>query len=309
MFKTPSSTTLSTLLKVCDGLDLNLNAVFHSIEIAKTSAENGQQRFIFDIEHPAYNGYTGNYHVFFLPTSAYPEDHSGQTLVHGTLRLGDFNSMHECSAILDIDSGDFTNEGTPFSKHYEGTLVYSSNSQMFCRLVCSKYGDMWFMVFNHGNLNNKELACVIGCAATASSGRYRHPAIHRFCLCNMQQYPEIDSDTRTLIEGLLRIQEKHIWIKKKTLNELLLHNNFDPDFRRNLENYLNIATEYYALPKNTLKEDIPLSTSVKELAKLCNESNLEKTFHILNEDDRELSCILKSCLAAPPAPATPSEAE
>ena len=37
----------------------------------------------------------------------------------------------------------------------------------------------------------------------------------------------------------------------------------------NLENYLNIATEYYALPKNTLKEDIPLSTSVKELAKSC----------------------------------------
>lgn len=54
---------------------------------------------------------------------------------------------------------------------------------------------------------------------------------------------------------------------------------------------------------------VPLSTSVKELAKLCNESNLEKTFHILNEDDRELSCILKSCLATPPAPATPSEAE
>ena len=137
MFKTPSSTTLSTLLKVCEGLDLNLNAVFHSIEIAKTSAENGQQRFIFDIDHPAYNGYTGNYHVFFLPTSAYPEDHAGQTLVHGTLQLEDFNSMHECSAILDIDSGDFTNEGTPFSKHYEGTLVYSSISEMFCRLVCS----------------------------------------------------------------------------------------------------------------------------------------------------------------------------
>lgn len=75
MFRTPSSTTLSTLLKVCDGLDLNLNAVFHSIEIAKTSAENGQQRFIFDIDHPAYNGYTGNYHVFFL------------TKVPGSIRL------------------------------------------------------------------------------------------------------------------------------------------------------------------------------------------------------------------------------
>lgn len=101
MFKTPSSTTLSTLLKVCDGLDLNLNAVFHSIEIAKTSAENGQQRLVYEIDNPAYNGYTGNYHVFYLPTSAYPEDHADQTLVHGVLKLGDFNSMHECSAILD----------------------------------------------------------------------------------------------------------------------------------------------------------------------------------------------------------------
>lgn len=53
MFKTPSSTTLSTLLKVCDGLDLNLNAVFHSIEIAKTSAENGQQRLVYEIDNPA----------------------------------------------------------------------------------------------------------------------------------------------------------------------------------------------------------------------------------------------------------------
>ena len=59
MFNPPSSTTLSTLLKLCDGLDLNLNAVFHSIEIAKTSAENGQQRLVYEIDNPAYNGYTG----------------------------------------------------------------------------------------------------------------------------------------------------------------------------------------------------------------------------------------------------------
>jgi DNA-binding Xre family transcriptional regulator len=309
MFKTPSSTTLSTLLKVCDGLDLNLNAVFHSIEIAKTSAENGQQRLVYEIDNPAYNGYTGNYHVFYLPTSAYPEDHADQTLVHGVLKLGDFNSMHECSAILDIDSGDLTTEGSPFSKHYEGTLIYSSNSQMFCRLVCSKYGDMWFMVFNHGNLNNKELACVVGCAATASSGRIRHPAIHRFCLCNMQQYPVIDPDTQSLIDGLLRIQEKHIIIKKETVDTLLKQEDFDPAFRTNLENYLNIAQVYYALPKGTLKEDIPLSISIKELAKLSNVSSLEKTYHILHEDDRELSCILKNCLTAPTAPKDASESE
>lgn len=63
------------------------------------------------------------------------------------------------------------------------------------------------------------------------------------------------------------------------------------------------------LPKGTLKEDIPLSISIKELAKLSNVSSLEKTYHILHEDDRELSCILKNCLTAPTAPKDASESE
>lgn len=133
--------------------------------------------------------------------------------------------------------------------------------------------------------------------------------IHRFCLCNMQQYPVIDPDTQSLIEGLLRIQEKHIIIKKETVDTLLKQGSFDPAFRTNLENYLNIAQVYYALPKGTLKEDIPLATSIKELAKLSNVSSLEKTYHILHEDDRELSCILKNCLTAPTAPKETSESE
>lgn len=84
---------------------------------------------------------------------------------------------------------------------------------------------------------------------------------------------------------------------------------FDPAFRKNLKNYLNISQVYYALPKGTLKEDIPLPISIKELAKLSNVSSLEKTYHILPEDDRELSCILKNCLTAPATPKEASEAE
>ena len=46
MFKAPSSTTISTLLKICDGLDLNLTAILHSIEIAKTASEKNQQNAV-----------------------------------------------------------------------------------------------------------------------------------------------------------------------------------------------------------------------------------------------------------------------
>lgn len=298
MFKTPSSTTISTLLKICDGLELNLNAIFHSIEIAKTSNNATQQRLIYNIDNPAYNGYTGTYHVFFLPTSAYPEDHSNQTLVHGTLKLGDFYSTRECTAILDIDSGDFKADGTPFSKHYEGTLVYSTNSLMFCQLVCNQYGDMWFLVFDHGNLNNKELACVIGCAATSSSGRIRHPAIHRFCFCNMQQYPTIDKDTQLLIQGLLRIQNDRIFVEKETLSKFLEQEDLNSTFRMNVQNYLNIAKEYYALPKDVIRTELELSAYSDDLAKLCEKSVLEKTYHVKHSDDRELSCILRHNLTS-----------
>lgn len=297
MFKVPSSTTISTLLKVCDGLDLNLNAIFHSIEIAKTSNDASQHRLIYDINNPAYKGYTGTYHIYFLPTSAYPEDHDEQTLVHGILQLGDFHSIHECTAILDVDSGDFTTDGSPFSKHYEGTLVHSTNGLMFCQLICSQYGDIWFLVFDHGNLNNKELACVIGCAATSSSGRIRHPAIHRFCLCNTQHYPTIDDDTQALIQGLLRLQNDRIFIEKGKLTSYLKQENINPTFRMNLENYLNIAKEYYALPKDVIKNDVNLTVSSEAIAKLCEESALEKTYHVRHSDDRELSCILRNNLA------------
>lgn len=70
MIRRPSSTTVSTLLKVCDALDLNLSSIFHAMEIAKTSDNDEQGKLVSNIDHPAYKGYTGEYHVFFFPHPA-----------------------------------------------------------------------------------------------------------------------------------------------------------------------------------------------------------------------------------------------
>ena len=127
------------------------------------------------------------------------------------IQLEDIYSLNECTAILDIDSGDLTAKSESFTKHYEGTLIYSSNSMIFYRLVCNQYGDMRFLVFDHTNL----IAYVIRCAATAFSGRIHHPDIHCFCICNTQQYPKINDETKQLIQGLLLIQNDRIFITKK----------------------------------------------------------------------------------------------
>lgn len=294
MFKAPSSTTISTLLKICDGLDLNLTAILHSIEIAKTASEKNQQKLIYDISNPAYYGYTGKYHVFFLSTAANPEECQDKPLTHGILQLGDIYGTNECSAILDLDSGDLTPEGEPFSKHYEGTLVYSSTKMIFCQLACNRCGDMWSLVFDHGDLNNKDLACIVGCAATSSSGRFRYPAIHRFCLCNVEQYPTIDSATQELIQGILRLQNNRIIIKKAHIDEFLNRTDIDPAFKVNLQNHLNIAKDYYSIDKSALTTDLDFSVYTESIAKLCNVSELERTYHIRHNDDRMLSSILKN---------------
>lgn len=293
MLKTPSSTSMSTFLKVCDALQLNISTIFYAMEIAKTTGNSKQGRLIHNIENPAYNGYTGEYHVFFLPTSADPEDHSEKSLISGTLTFGDIYSCKECSAVLVLDSGDLTADGKPFKKHYTGRLIYSTNSIMFCNLTCNELGDMWFLVFDHGNLNNADLACVIGCAATASSGKPRYPTVHRFCLCNKQKYPEINEVTKDRIKGILRLQNKNIFIKKDCVKEYLDRTDIDPIFRRNLKNYLNIATEYYAIPKSVLDTELEPSVYSRSIAELCELSALEKAYHIHHSDDRELGSILK----------------
>lgn len=290
MFKRPASTTVSTLLKVCDGLDLNLAAIFHAIEIAKTAPQDSDHKLIYDIKNPAYTHYTGEYHVFFLPTA--PDASGDKPPVHGTLTFGDIHSTHECYATLDIDSGDLTNEGEPFVKHYEGTLIYSTNGIMFCTLVSNSYGDMWFLTFSHGNLNNSDLACVVGCAATSSAGINRFPAIHRFCLCNKKEYPDIDDKTLNSIKGILRLQNDYLFVQKDIVEEYLQRDDLDPAYKANLTNYLNIAKEYYALSKPVLHDGVSPAAFAKLDAELSDRSGMERIMHIKDYDSAQLTNIL-----------------
>lgn len=291
MLNNPTSTTMSTLLKVCNALELNLSAILHSIE---SGLNSDNTKLFYDISNPAYSGYTGEYHVFFLSTIPNTDAHMEKPLIHGTLKLGDLHSVHECTAILDIDSGDIDKNGEQFTKHYEGVLVYSSNGMMFCNLIGNEYGDMWFLVFNHGNLNSNELACVLGCGATSSSGRTtRYPSIHRFCLCNKQKYPVINDETKRHIQGLLRLQNNELYVKKENVQTFLRRNDLDPTFRKNLENYLNIADEYLELPKSVLRNKVQPSVFANTIAELCEVSAHEKTYYIFPNDDDELTSILR----------------
>lgn len=293
MLNNPTSTRISSLLNVCDALGLNLTAILHAIE-SDLNSENTM--LFFDINHAAYSGYTGEYHVFFLSTLPSKNPSSEDALVHGTLKLGDFHSAHECTAILDIDidpSEARTGTEKQPSKHYEGVLVYSSNGMMFCNLIGYQYGDMWFLVFKHGNLNINDLACVLGCAATCSAGRTtRFPAVHRFCLCNKQKYPDINTHMKQHIQGLLRLQNDELFVEQKALDDFLQRTDLDSTFRKNLENHLNVAGTYRELSKDVLKNKVDPTVFANSISELCQISAQQKTYYILPNDDDALTNIL-----------------
>lgn len=108
----------------------------------------------------------------------------------------------------------------------------------------------------------------------------------------------LDVDLFITLQGLLRIQNDRIFITKENVDAFLQRDDLDPTFRLNLENHLNIAKEYYALPKGVLKNDVELSVFSKTIAELCELSALEKKYHIRHSDDRELTSILKHSLSA-----------
>lgn len=295
MFSKPSSTTMSTLLKVCDGLELNLTAIFHSIENMKTAGDNNENRFRFSVDDDAIKRYLGEYHVFFLST-----DPSSKTrLVHGSLTIGDLYQNGDCTAALKIATGDINENGEPKYKVFEGRITYSATGILFAELSTAKYGDKWLMTFPHVKLNIKSLACTMGCATTSCSGTIAYPAIHRFCICNKSVYPEISPETKKSIMGILRMQNNTLFIKKDVLKKYLDDTKDQNRIVTHIDHYLELANTYYAIPKSTFREDADQSTFYLVMAKLADLSGMESCMQIMPDDSNQLKDILdRNCAAA-----------
>ena len=121
MLNNPTSTTMSTLLKVCNALELNLSAILHSIE---SGLNSDNTKLFYDISNPAYSGYTGEYHVFFLSTIPNTDAHMEKPLIHGTLKLGDLHSVHELSLIHICAGSIFINSIDSTCKILTGRTVF-----------------------------------------------------------------------------------------------------------------------------------------------------------------------------------------
>lgn len=265
IFSKPSSARLSTLINICDGLDISLSSLMKSIELSKKSPDPSTNLMIYDTSDPSYRGYLKKYHIYFLTTN---EKNNGQ-LVHGILDFKKQNTPSPCKAILSLDTGDLDpNTNKPLTKTYSGEMVISRVGCIYCNLISYEYGDIWTLAFNHIQLNMRSFIGAIGCGITSSSGSMRVPTIHKVFLSST----ELTEDQKCYVGGLLRLYLDDITISKQQLNAFMNNSDLDVKFKNNIERVLSKPETFYNIPLNMITPRVPNESYTKSLSLLLQYS-------------------------------------
>ncbi len=283
MFRKPSSVTVSTLLKVCNGLDLSLFAIFRALNNSLSSSTNSN--LIYDIHSSAFNGYLFDMYIYFLETNST----QSERLVCGKLQLGDFYHTNECVARLKIATSQKSapkESPTKEIKEYEGNVSIYQNHSMYLHLVSNQYGDVWSLIFNHKNLNQQNLVCSFGCGVTLSSGKdTRFPTIHFVCLSNQK----LSTENEEVIRNRLRIHNKQIVLTEDRLNDFLTNEHLDATFRENLEICRKrSAAKAVIIPFSALTSFVDSQIAYESITRLMKYSCNETAYHIEPEEDTKL---------------------
>ena len=228
IFAKPSSARLSTLINICDGLDISLSSLMKNIELSQKLPDPSSNLMIYDTSDPSYRGYFKKYFIYFLSTD---EKNNGE-LVYGELDFKNRNAPSPCKASLELYTGEpdpDTNRSR--TKSYTGDMVISRVGCIYCNLISYEYGDIWTLAFNHLQLNIHSFIGAIGCGITSASGSKRFPTIHKVFLSST----ELSEEQQRYVSGLLRLYRDEITISKKQLNAFMNHSGLDLKFKSNIE--------------------------------------------------------------------------
>jgi hypothetical protein len=288
VLRTPSSARLTTLLNICEALDLNLIHIMTAIQNDVSPSGTHAGRLIYNSNDPAYNGYINTFHVYFISTSEAEAD----KIIHGELTTSAATNAGMCTAELKLHIPDTDSNSAPFIKEYTGNFLISRQHCMCFNLRSIEYGDVWNLAFIHNEINKNTLLCAMGCAVTLSAGNPRYPTIHRVCMSQN----ELNENTLDYVRGQLRLSNKNITISKKALENFKKENAdiINPAFLNNLEYSASQSEEFYVIPKTGLKDRVDSESYSQMLALLLSYSEMETNFKIKNDDDRNLRNVICS---------------
>lgn len=255
--------TLSSLISICKGLEVDFFDILPGI--------GGKEKKIEEIDKDkkvdenlikAYNGYGGEYHVYFFPTISNKNE-----LLHGILHLDYLTEDGVSNAYMTLYTGEIKEvEGKSVEviKEYKGNFVISIPMQSgYCFLQNQQTNEQCFFVFHHWYIFNNDLKCRVAAAATTSAGGNRRPTIHRIYLCRN----ELKVDEQRYIRGQLRLNESEILISKENYDRLLSEEDIPEEFceifkqEAKIDSYYSV-TETKLINCKILKKDFAQAISL-----------------------------------------------
>ena len=285
IFAKPSSARLSTLINICDGLDISLSSLMKNIELSQKLPDPSSNLMIYDTSDPSYRGYFKKYFIYFLSTD---EKNNGE-LVHGELDFKNRNAPSPCEASLELYTGEpDPDTNRPRTKSYTGDMVISRVGCIYCNLISYEYGDIWTLAFNHLQLNIHSFIGAIGCGITSASGSKRFPTIHKVFLSST----ELNEEQQRYVSGLLRLYRDEITISKKQLNAFMNHSGLDLKFKSNIERALTTPETFYNIPINMIQPPVPNEKYAQELSLLLQYSSMPCNDKITKDETDLAPCII-----------------
>lgn len=242
---------ISSILDLCRGLEVSIYEVLPDVYENEESTEdlhNSKEKK--DIQR-IYNGYSGDYHVYFFPTIS-----NKNKLLYGELKIGDVTDRGICEASLKLHTDEakkIRGKDEEILKLYRGEFVISVPMQSgYCLLKNEQSDEQCFFIFHHFFIFNNELKCRVAAAVTTSAGSNRRPTIHRIYLCR----DKLSEKGEKFIRGQLRLNESEIIIAKKRYEKFLEDENIPIEFSKVFEKEAKLDTYYTVAESNLTNEEM-----------------------------------------------------
>ncbi len=132
--------------------------------------------FTTDPQSRQFDGYTGEFHCYFLPTIS-----TQNNLLHGILTLSSKSPI--CEAKLSLDINETDKDGGKIYKEYTGFAVISNLVHTcYVFLFSPQLGEISVINYRHFVLNFRDLDCCIAEVITTGAGKERYPTSHRMLI-------------------------------------------------------------------------------------------------------------------------------
>lgn len=256
--------------------------------IEKSQVIMSDNVFIMSNDNNDFDKYKGKYYCYFYPTVS-----DDNNLICGTMEIKICEYTKKCGVTLEIDTNEKNDDGKPYIKRYEGSIILSKEKKICHCIVCNEeLGECNFLMFRHVRPNRKQYIGGMAAVLTISAGGANVPTFHRMLI---SKEPILEMNKK-LILGNLFLNWSKITVEVPKLEKVLSELGLNQEIQKKIIDNSN-KKDVYELSERYLrsisKDDIAPYTHAELIAHIREASIALKYVKISQKLDEHIVEILE----------------